>query len=398
MSGLLILQKGDVFIRYFKMCIPVGVNPSLPHSLFRYLVGDLLAGYTGKIDFTFDAIRFDHDHTNQVFIDGSIKMLHTKGAKEINPFAFQEMKIGMFNAGIISNLRMQKKQTFFSSRVADLEHDEISNPQMSPAMRTNIMIIHDLVNDWILVFTSYDNAGLLSINSLYLLYQTAFKMDKKNISSYFGIILASGSVWGLAEFAAGLGLQKCATLITGAVLTGISFFWLSFIWSATKRMAPVLMIVAIAILFKWLDALLLQVAWNHGSIMNPMFAFITAMVGFFLVAGIFRNRFSKSPLNRILAGGGAALVATCMFPLVKFATGIPACSFAATNIPLAIYTAPVAIAIAMVTVPLGYRAASWYNGEERQMNQVQPSNFLTRLWSPAVFLGCVLVVVLVRLI
>lgn len=223
-------------------------------------------------------------------------------------------------------------------------------------------------------------------------------MSKKNIFSSYGIVLAAGSVWGLIEFGAGMGLQKCATLVTGAILTGLSLFWLSFIWSAVKHLIPVIVIVIIAMLFKWLDALLLKVAWNHGSVLNPMFAFFTTLTGFVVFIGIFRKRFSHSLLARILVGGGAALAAMCLFPLVKFVTGSAACTFAATQIPLSIYTAPVAMIIGMVTVPLGFRAASLFHSEKHQDGQLQPSTLLTRLWSPAVFIGCVVIIVMVRII
>ena len=110
-------------------------------------------------------------------------------------------------------------------------------------------------------------------------------MNRNAIKSNLGIIMAIGSVWGLTEFAFGLGLQKCATLYTGAILTGLAFFWLSFVWSLTRSIVPVLIIVGIAMIFKWLDALLLQVAWNHGSIVNPIFAFLTIMLGYVVLIG-----------------------------------------------------------------------------------------------------------------
>jgi hypothetical protein len=223
-------------------------------------------------------------------------------------------------------------------------------------------------------------------------------MDRKNISTSFGIILAIGSLWGLTEFGAGMGLQKCATLITGALLTGFSFFWLSFIWGATRRLFPVVLIVIIAMLFKWMDALLLQVAWNHGSVLNPMFAFLTAMVGFILLIALFRNQFARSFRSRILVGGSAALLAMCMFPLVKFITGTPACTYAATQIPLAIYTAPIAVVLAMIMVPLGFRVASWYHDKNRRTYRIQISPVFNRLWSPAVFIVCVIIMIVVRII
>jgi len=222
-------------------------------------------------------------------------------------------------------------------------------------------------------------------------------MTTSAVKSNLGIIVAVGSVWGLTEFAAGIGLQKCATLFTGAILTGLAFFWVSFIWSITRKLLPVLIIVSMAVLFKLLDALLLPVAWNHGSILNPVYAFVTILVGFSLLILLFKNQFSSKLRNRILLGAGAAIIAAAMFPLVRFATGSAACFYASSNIPLAIYTAPVAIVISMITVPLGYRAALWYTGKSLDENRIQPS-ILSRLWSPAVLVCCILIITLVRII
>jgi hypothetical protein len=223
-------------------------------------------------------------------------------------------------------------------------------------------------------------------------------MTSSAVKPYLGIIVAIGSVWGLTEFAAGIGLQKCATLYTGAILTGVAFFWVSFIWSITRKLLPILIIAGMAVLFKFLDALLLPVAWNHGSILNPAYALLTILIGFSLLMVLFKKHFSKRLLNRILIGAGAALVATALFPLVKFATGTVACFYAATNIPLAIYTAPVAIVISMITVPLGYLAAGWYTGKISATNRAHPATLLVRIWSPAVVICCILIITLVRII
>ena len=222
-------------------------------------------------------------------------------------------------------------------------------------------------------------------------------MTTSAVKSNLGIIVAVGSVWGLTEFAAGMGLQKCATLLTGAILTGLAFFWVSFIWSVTRKLLPLLFIVGLAILFKFLDALLLPVTWNHGSILNPAYAMMTILVGFSLLILLFKKQFSGRLMNRILIGAGAAIIATALFPVVGFATGSKACFYAATNIPLAIYTAPVAIAISMITVPLGYLAAGWYTGKIHEGNSIQ-SPLLSRLWSPAIVLCCILIITIVRVI
>lgn len=223
-------------------------------------------------------------------------------------------------------------------------------------------------------------------------------MKNRALKNKLALVVAIGSLWGLTEFAFGMGLQKCATLYTGAILTGIAFFWLSFLWSVTRKYLPVLIIVGIAVLFKFLDAALLPVAWNHGSILNPVFAFFTLMLGFILFSTLFRKGFSSKLSHRVMVGAGAAVVATALFPLVKFASGTPACLYAATQIPLVIYTAPLAILISMLTVPLGFKAAGWYTRTNPQNQNPSHASFLARLWSPAVALCCLLIITLIRII
>jgi hypothetical protein len=223
-------------------------------------------------------------------------------------------------------------------------------------------------------------------------------MNKNILTHNLGIILAVGSVWGLTEFLFGLGLQKCAALYTGAILTGLAFFWLSFTWSISRSLVPVLIIVGMAVLFKFLDALLLRQAWNHGSIINPIWAFLTVMTGFVVLILLFRNLFTRKLLYRILIGAGAAVIATALFPLARFTTGNPACMYAATNIPLVIFTAPVAILISMVTVPLGFNVAHWYTRSTERTPSISQSSWLARYWSPAVIVSCLLIITLARLL
>ena len=72
------------------------------------------------------------------------------------------------------------------------------------------------------------------------IYILNFSTDMNNpaIKNNLGIILAVGSVWGLTEFAFGMGLQKCATLYTGAILTGISFFFILTSFRTSRALKP----------------------------------------------------------------------------------------------------------------------------------------------------------------
>ena len=220
-------------------------------------------------------------------------------------------------------------------------------------------------------------------------------MQNPKTKTSLPLILAAGALWGFVEFGAGLGLQKCAALYTGSILTGLSFFWISFIWSRDKHFLSLLLILLLAIGFKWMDALLLHLPWNHASIVNPIFALFTAVLGFSVLMLLFGKRFFKNTRNRILLGGGSAMLATGLFPLVKFATGIPACTWAATQIPQSVATAPVAVLIAMITVPLGYVASTWL--QKRMDGAATDGNPLYfGRWSTAVFFLCVMILVLAR--
>lgn len=74
---LLILQIGHMFVRYFKMGIPVGVDTGLHNAFIRYPVSAFLSRNPGEIDFMFGPLLIDHQYMDQVFIDGSVQVVHT---------------------------------------------------------------------------------------------------------------------------------------------------------------------------------------------------------------------------------------------------------------------------------------------------------------------------------
>src|SRR4030065_519775 len=53
-------------------------------------------------------------------------------------------------------------------------------------------------------------------------------------------------------------------------------------------------------------------------------------------------------------GAGGVLLVLNLFPLVRFATGIPACVYPGTGYPLSLYYAPIAVGLSFLTVPLGF--------------------------------------------
>jgi hypothetical protein len=178
-------------------------------------------------------------------------------------------------------------------------------------------------------------------------------MNKKTI----GHIVLLGSVWGLSECALGAGLKACASSISGSVMTAAALFFIAAAWVSGRKAVNVALLITVAILFKMFDALLLGLPLRSGAIANPIFAFILEGAGFLIIAALLSVLRRRPEPRGVLRGGASALIAVAAFPLVKFATGIPACVVAGSTVPLAWAYAPLAVGLSMLAVPLGLKTA-----------------------------------------
>jgi len=200
-------------------------------------------------------------------------------------------------------------------------------------------------------------------------------MNKKT----FGYIILLGSAWGLAECGLGAGLKACASSISGSVMMAAALFFIAAAWVLDRKAANVVLLVGVAIVFKMFDAFLLGLPLRSGTIVHPVFAFVLEGAGFLAVgilllnrlkpslkpeiAGTLRLRLMTSCERRgILCGGISALIAAAAFPLVKFASGIPACLVPGSTIPTVWAYAPLAVGLSMLTVPLGFKTAEKARG------------------------------------
>lgn len=219
-------------------------------------------------------------------------------------------------------------------------------------------------------------------------------MKKDIAKAHLGIILMLGGVWGLSEAALGLGIQKCAALLSGSIMTGVALIFIAAAWFISRRAYGIILLVVVACVFKLFDALILSLPIRHGAVANPIFAFILEGAAFLIIVLLLKeNRLVKKSVQA-LAGGGAALMAVGSFPLVKYATGISACVFPGTGIPLSIYYAPLAVALSMAAVPLGF----WIGEKIRNSKLSLESSKLSSLLSPITLLICLALVTLVRMI
>jgi hypothetical protein len=223
-------------------------------------------------------------------------------------------------------------------------------------------------------------------------------VEKTVSRSYLGVAVMLGSVWGLSEAALGMGLRSCASLVSGSLMTGVALFFISAGWVVSKRVSQVVLLIIIASLIKMFDALLLSLPIRHGAVANPIFAFFMEGVAFLALAAIIRGTLVEKKTGQAILGGGSALVAVGLFPLVRFATGIPACVYPGTRIPLSFYFSPVAVALSVFTVPLGFWAGEKFRATATGFEAANQRRALRRLVSPATFVLCLAIVALIRLV
>jgi hypothetical protein len=222
-------------------------------------------------------------------------------------------------------------------------------------------------------------------------------MNNRSFESHMDVILALGAIWGMSEALLGMWLQRCASLYSGAIMTGLAFFYMSFSWTATRKLLSLVMLLLVVSLFKMFDALLLSSSLKSGSVLNPTFAFFSETLAFMAVVLLLRKSFDERLTSRLLTGAGAALGATLIFPMAGIFTGSPACLFPATQISQSIVTSPIAIIISLVTVPLGFVLAKKYTSVTRVEGISKAGLVIRYAWAPVVFIMCLALITITRL-
>ncbi len=222
-------------------------------------------------------------------------------------------------------------------------------------------------------------------------------MAEKPAVNHFPYLLMLGAVWGLAEAALGAGLRTCASVVSGSIMTAVALFFISTGWTLTKRVIPLVLIVAVASLVKMFDAALLSLPIKHGAVANPIFAFWTEVLAFLMIIAVMKTTVSERRAGQAVLGGLAALLAVNLFPLVKYATGIPACVVPGTSYPLSLYYAPLAIGLSLLTVPLAFWAGEKLRIAATEHEALIRTKAFRYVASPATLIVCLLIIVILRL-
>lgn len=209
-------------------------------------------------------------------------------------------------------------------------------------------------------------------------------------------LFALGSIWGLTEAALGMGLRNCAAAVSGSIMTGVALFFMAAGWAVSNRVSAVFLMVLLASFFKMFDALLLSLPLNHGAIGNPIFAFFMEALALVVFLSLFKNKIAEKTAGQAVLGTLAAVLAANLFPLVKVATGVPACVVPGTGYPLSLYYVHFAALISAITVPLGFAAGAKMAALQTRLFEIQGLKKARRFLSPAVLILGLIIITLIR--
>lgn len=223
-------------------------------------------------------------------------------------------------------------------------------------------------------------------------------MTESSTKQSIGILIALGSLWGLSEAALGMGLRSCAAMVSGSIMTGVALFFMAAGWVVSKKYWGVFLMVVLAAFFKMVDALLLSLPLNHGAIGNPIFAFFMEALALVVLLSLLKDKLTKKPIGQALLGVLAAVLAVNLFPLVRYATGVPACVAPGTAYPLSLYYIHFAVLISFFTVPLGFGAGAKISAFLSRPTGIQSVRKIEQILSPAVLILSLLIITLLRLV
>ncbi len=222
-------------------------------------------------------------------------------------------------------------------------------------------------------------------------------MSQKLSSPQFASIVMLGAVWGFSEAALGLALKRCAAVASGSVMVAVALLFIAAGWVLVRRVSGVVLMVALVTLIKLFDAQLLSLPLIHGAVANPIFAFWTEAIAFLVIIALLKDSLLTKKYGQAALGGTAALLAANLFPLVRFATGIPACVVQGTAYPLSLYYLPFAVGLSLVTVPAGFWLGERLTVSESQHEAFVRGRAFRYLVSPGVLIICLLLIAAIRL-
>ncbi|MBW7848183.1 MAG: hypothetical protein H3C41_08895 [Bacteroidales bacterium] len=167
-------------------------------------------------------------------------------------------------------------------------------------------------------------------------------------------LLVIGCLWGLAEFSAGTFIKNMYPgNITGSLLIGFSFFFLSAAYFFNRKNSSIFFVLGLSILFKILATFISGKPLTDPLFINPVLSFLLATT---LFLGYVKFGTENSPdlkLSSSFAGAALATLTAFIFPLLSMACSLPQCYRPGTNIPLSIAYLHLSAIAGFISFPAG---------------------------------------------
>lgn len=189
-------------------------------------------------------------------------------------------------------------------------------------------------------------------------------MKSKNIkkSGVFIFLIAIGCLWGIMEYFTGTFLKNLYPgNITGSVLIGFSFLFLSAAYFLNHRFSSLFVIFSISVLFKIAATLIIGKSLTDPFFVNPVLSMLLSILLFFLYHRFILKSRKPKGLNSLINGALLATATALLFPLINYASGFPLCYKSGTDIPLSVWYVHISAFVGFFAYPAGIFLSSLFN-------------------------------------
>ncbi len=182
----------------------------------------------------------------------------------------------------------------------------------------------------------------------------------KNLLVFIFLIIIA-CLWGITEFFTGTFLKNLYPgNITGSVLIGFSFIFLSAAYFINKRISSLFIILFISVLFKISGTLVIGKTLSDPFFISPLLSMLLSVV-LFLIYHLFILKNNKPKgINQFTTGALLATATALLFPLLNYASGFPLCYKSGTTIPLSVWYVHISAFVGFFAYPAGLYISSLY--------------------------------------
>lgn len=180
-------------------------------------------------------------------------------------------------------------------------------------------------------------------------------------------LITIGSLWGITEFFMGTLLKNLYPgNITGSVLIGLSFFFLSATYYLNERISSLIIILINSSLFKLSGTILIGKSLASPFFINPVLSMLLSVCLFIIYQRLIFKDKKATGINAFFAGGIIAALTALLFPFLNYISGYPLCYKGNSNIPLSVWYIHISAIIGFFSYPAGVYISAIYKNTALQ--------------------------------